>query len=62
MTDIQWKNVYMGGTGNSKWIAIRISGHLDFLDVLSGTFGGDNNPLEIKFSELENGSFKGSDE
>ena len=62
MTDIQWRNVYMGGTGKSKWMAIRISGDLDFLDVLSGTFGGDNNPLEIKFSELENGSFKGSDE
>ena len=62
MTDTQWKNVYMGGTGNSKWVAIRISGHLDFLDVLSGTFGGDNNPLKIRFSELENGSYKGSDE
>lgn len=62
MTDIQWKNVYMGGTGNSKWIAIRISGHLNFLDVLSSTFGGDNNSLKIKVSELENGLFRGSDE
>lgn len=62
MTDSQWENVYMGGTGNSKWMAVRISGHLDVLDVLSGTFGGNNNPLNIKFSELENGTFKGSDE
>ncbi len=62
MTDMQWKNVYMGGTTNSKWIAIRISGKLDFLDVLYSTFGGDDNHLKISFSRLESGTYKGVDE
>jgi hypothetical protein len=62
MTDIQWKNVYMGGIKNSKWMAVRITGQLGFLDVIYGAFGGDNNPLKMEFGKLESGSFKGSDE
>lgn len=62
MTQSQWKGVYMGGTGNSKWMAIHITGNLDFIKVITGIFRNDHNPLKIEFSELENGVFKGSDE
>ena len=62
MTDSQWRNVYMGGTKNSKWIAIHISGKLDIFDIVSSALGSPNNPLIIKFSNIQNGIYKGPDE
>jgi hypothetical protein len=62
LTQRQWEGVYMGGNGNSRWLAIYVTGQLDFSDVIAELFGKAANPLVMNFSKLEQGKFVGVEE